>query len=120
VRNLLESIPEWSDYVGNQLKRQNEIESKPLGQDAKGSKKTDSSDDFLDMMFKMRDNSQKGGASKKQNVFSVVNNLINSQENGGNEEDDEDEDINKIGDASTNPLLKGFTNDEEEDEEDDS
>jgi len=31
VSNLLESIPEWTDYAENQLKRHNEIEAKHLG-----------------------------------------------------------------------------------------
>jgi SIT4 phosphatase-associated protein len=31
VANLLESIPEWAGYVEEDLKRHNEIESKPLG-----------------------------------------------------------------------------------------
>lgn len=70
MANFLDSIPEWADYYENELKKQNEIEAKPLGQDPRGAGKKEShSDDILDLMFKIKDinsNKKKQGDSKDE------------------------------------------------------
>lgn len=56
VSNILDSIPEWSDYYEQDLVKANEIESKPLGQDPRQKEgKGNSTDEYFDFIFKFKD-----------------------------------------------------------------
>lgn len=104
---MLESIPEWTEYVEGCLKKHNEIEAKPLGQDPKGSQKKGESDDFLDLMFKLK----------------LGNNKSSNNEASNDDDDDEEEESDNVfGTTQTNPVKRGFTNEgnDDDDDEDDS
>lgn len=80
VRNFLESIPEWEDYYKNTLSVINAIESKPLGADPRKKDRLSSSDEYFDMIYKIKDKSRPFANKKSKNV------------DKSNDDDDEDED----------------------------
>jgi SIT4 phosphatase-associated protein len=99
VANFLDSIPEWADYVTQDLKPRNELESRPLGHDPR--QRTDSntspSDEYFDLMFK--------GGSRKQ--LGLSSGLLSNNDN----EKEEFE-----GTKTTKELgINGFEDDEDDD-----
>lgn len=55
----MESIPEWEEFFKNVLSQVNAIESKPLGSDPR-KKDLSSSDDYFDMIYKLKDANRSG------------------------------------------------------------
>lgn len=111
VANFLDSIPEWGEYFENDLKKHNEIEARPLGQDPRAKKNQSPSDDLLDLMFKIKRGGSGAGSNKVED---------NKDDDDENEDDDEEESSDNIfSNTATEPLnSKGFQNDDDEDEDD--
>lgn len=69
VANFLESIPEWKEYVEEDLEHANKIDNQPLGSDPR--KKSESnSDDYFDLISKWKDVGKRSGfqSSKKNSI----------------------------------------------------
>lgn len=83
VASFLESIPEWGEYYEGELKKVNEIETKPLGQETKGRKKSEDpiEDDIFVMNFLTK--------------FSKQQKEKKDKNDNGNDDDDDDDDILK-------------------------
>ena len=85
ISSFLESIPEWGEYYENELCKQNEVESKPLGQDPRNKQQKDpyedvNEDDIFVKNFLNRYNRQQEEKKNKDFNFS-----------GNDDEDEEDE-----------------------------
>jgi len=68
IASFLDSIPEWAEYFENELRKVNEVESKPLGQDARTRKKSaeQNEDDVFVMNFLNRFNKQQEKEQKER------------------------------------------------------
>eukprot|EP00347_Sterkiella_histriomuscorum_P002974 403366086 len=149
VQNFLESIPEWSEFHKNILTAINAIENKPLGSDPR-KKDLSSSDDYFDMIYKLKDSNRSGFQNKKKSgndnddeeeddeeADEQQHEEQNDVNNHNNQDDDEDEDANRNKDLyfsselgtgkSRNKKNKAYQSndddgnqDDEEEEEEDS
>ena len=82
IDNILGSIPEWKDFVDEDLKHKNELESKPLVNDPRKKLNSSNDDNDLEFLFKLR-----GTDSKPKQDYSSGSGI---EENKEEEELDED------------------------------
>ena len=66
VKNFLDSIPEWQDFYTSVLCVINAIEAKPLGNDPRKRDNSRDSDDYFDVLYKLKDANRSGFQNKSK------------------------------------------------------
>jgi hypothetical protein len=67
INNILDSIPEWNEFIESDLNRANDIENRPLASDPRNKTQPASGEDDMDFFFKIKSNFNSNKAEVKQN-----------------------------------------------------
>ncbi len=121
VKNFLESIPEWGQFVNGELKNGNEIESRPLAQDPRKKTNPGSDTDDFEFFFKMKTGMKSQKEEEEQGDDDEKNeiDLDDGDDNDDNILAGKDKEFTlHLEEDQDNDLQKYFSNGEGEREED--
>ena len=109
VASFLDSIPEWADYCQNDLQQANARDNNPLVNDPRARDNKAGSDDYFDLIYKLKDISSVGflsgtggggrkNSGQKEKLSNILSGENDRQDNDNDRyrQSDEDEDGVKI------------------------